>query len=164
MPSSLTLSWLSRSPRVFRLGFNCWLPAWANGIKLTYVSPDFSQIDARISLKRRSANAVGTMFGGSLFTFTDPFYMIILLRLIGKNHYVWDKSTSIDFVSPGRKDINYSFKFTKPEIEDIVEKCRDGSPLLKKLHMELKDDDGKVVAKVEKVVYIRRKKEKEPSI
>ncbi len=154
------MKYLSWNPKLLKLAFNCYMPFWANGITATHVSKDVSRIDARLRLTRRATNGVGTMFGGSLFAFTDPFYMIILLRQIGKDHNVWDKKSSIEFISPGRADINYSFSFTPSEIKDIVDKCQNGEPFLKNIEIELKGVDGKTVAKINKILHIRRKPKK----
>ena len=144
--------------RLLRIFVNCWPPMWANGIRIKYVSPNVDQIDVQIRPRWFSVNVIGTLFGGSLFTMTDPFYMLILLHQIGKEHIVWDKKTSIDFVSPGKNTINVTYKLTPAERQNIVEKCSDGSPLFKTFEVELRDVKGQVVATVEKTVYIRKKK------
>jgi hypothetical protein len=38
---------------------------------------------------------VGTHFGGSIFSMTDPFYMLMYMNILGKKHLVWDHSASI---------------------------------------------------------------------
>ena len=143
--------------REAKLVLNLYTPFWANGITVTHINEDMSRIDARLRLKRRTGNAVGTMFGGNLFTFANPFYMIILLRHIGKDHNVWGKKSSIQFISPGRSDINYTFSFTQSEIKEIVEKCKNHAPLLKNIDIELKGDDGITVAKINQILQIQRK-------
>lgn len=154
--SNVIMSFL-KSPRILKRMANFYLPFWANGISVVHVSNDMMKVDVRLRLSRRSTNAVGTMFGGSLFTFCDPFYMIILLKQIGKQHLVWDKSTFIEFVSPGRTEINHSFYFTQSEIQDIVDKCKSGKPYLVNKEFELKENNGNVVARVHKVIYVRKK-------
>ena len=144
--------------KLTKLAFNYYVPFWVNGVSITHINEDMSRIDVRLKSRSNAVGTVqGTMFGGSLFTFTDPFYVLILLRHIGKDHNVWDKKSSIEFISPGRSDINYSFSFTQSEIKEIVEKCKDHAPLLKNIDIELKGDDGKTVAKINKIVHIRRK-------
>ena len=148
------------SPRLLRLLGNCYIPFLANGITLTNISDDFMRIDARLRLRRRSVNPLGTMFGGSIFTFTDPLHMAILLKQIGEDHYVWDKSASIEFIAPGKADINYTFSFTRKEIDDIVEQCKNGEPCYKSVDVVLTGDDGVTVAKINKLIYIRKKQSK----
>ena len=86
--------------------------------------------------------------------------MVILLKQIGKDHYVWDKSSSIEFIAPGKADINYTFSFTRQEIDDIVEQCKNGEPCYKSVDVVLTGDDGVTVAKINKVIYIRKKPDK----
>ena len=43
----------------------------------------------------------GTIFGGSLFAASDPFYMVMLIRMLGTN-MVWDKAAHIRFKKPAK--------------------------------------------------------------
>ncbi|MCW1248853.1 DUF4442 domain-containing protein [Acaricomes phytoseiuli] len=33
---------------------------------------------------------------------TDPFWMLLLLKHLGRDHVIWDKAAEIDFRTPGR--------------------------------------------------------------
>jgi hypothetical protein len=138
--------------------FNIWPPYLGAGIKILEGSDDFRYI--KTCLKRRwyNLNYVGTAYGGSLYSMTDPFYMFMLINILGRDYIVWDKGAEIDFVSPGKTDVFAEFKITDEIIEDIKTKTAEGNKYIFTLPVEVKDKNGNLVANVNKVLYVRKKK------
>ena len=89
---------------------------------------------------------------------TDPFYMMMLLRNLGPDYMVWDKKASIEFVKAVRTEVSAEFRLTEDRIREIIEKTDSGEPHNANFTVDVTDGDGEVVAKVDKIVYIRRKK------
>lgn len=143
-----------------RLMTKIWPPYLGAGIRVTKISPDYREVETRMKLRWYNKNAVGTHYGGSLYSMTDPFYMLMLLANIGKEHIVWDKSSTIEFVSPGKTEVRANFKLSKEMIEHIVEEARDGRPHYQNFDVTVLDSMDNVVAKVTKTLYIRRKEKK----
>ena len=85
--------------RLFRFGINLWPPFLFTGIHVTRITPDYRQIDVELRLRPWNRNYVGTHFGGSLFAMTDPFWMLGLLHILGRDYYVWDRAGAIDFLA-----------------------------------------------------------------
>lgn len=56
-------------PRIW----NWWPPFLFTGIVIEKFSPDFRYVRIRLKLRFWNANYVGTQYGGSLFSMTDPF-------------------------------------------------------------------------------------------
>jgi acyl-coenzyme A thioesterase PaaI-like protein len=100
---------------------------------------------------------VGTQFGGSLFSMTDPWWMIMLLNRLGKGYIVWDKAAEIDFVAPGRGTVRAVFSLPDSVVEEVREQASDGKPVLRWFEVSVLDADGTLVSRVRKQVYIRRK-------
>ena len=100
---------------------------------------------------------MGTIYGGSMYSAVDPFYMDMLMKLLGKDYILWDKSANIRFVKPGRKTLFADFHMTDEEIETIKQELQDKKSLDRHYSVELKDKHGKVYAIVDKTVFIRRK-------
>ena len=148
---TLTAKWLRRFMRL-------WGPYFGAGIRLKNMSEDWRH--AVVTLKRTwyNKNYVGTHFGGSLFSMTDPFYMLMLLKNLGPDYLVWDKKGSIEYVKAVRTEVSAEFRLTEDRIREIVEKTRGGEPHHAHFSVEVTDSDGEVVAKVDRTVYIRRKK------
>lgn len=97
----------------FRRLLNLWPPFLFNSIRL--LSLDDGYTEARVVLRLRpwNRNYVRTQFGGNLFAMADPFWMLLVLHHLGKDHFVWDKAGTIDFVAPGREDVYAHFKLEK---------------------------------------------------
>ena len=81
---------------------NLWPPFLFSGIRVTHLADDWREAEVEMRLRWYNRNWVGVHFGGSLFAMTDPFYMLLLIHLLGPDHVVWDKAAAIDFVRPGR--------------------------------------------------------------
>jgi acyl-coenzyme A thioesterase PaaI-like protein len=98
---------------------------------------------------------VGTLFGGSLFAMTDPFFMIMVMKNLGKKYIVWDKRGEIEFVSPGRETVYASFDITDEDLADIKVEVEKSGKYLKWFEVELKTAEGTLVARVKKQIYFR---------
>lgn len=137
--------------------FNLWPPFLAAGIHVTVLAPDFRH--ARVELRQRpwNRNYVGTHFGGSLFAMTDPFWMFLVLRGLGKDYIVWDKAAEIDFVKPGRGTVYAEFRIDDALLDRLRAETADGGKHLHWLPVDVVDAAGDAVARIRKQIYVRRK-------
>ncbi len=147
-------SWKSRRTRWF---FNLYPPFWGSGVRVTHIAEDWSEVRVEARLNWRSRNYVGTIFGGSLYTAADPFYMVMLVNRLGRDYLVWDKSATIRFQKPGRTTLYARFVVDDEELTAIREAMVDQRSIDRHYTVELKDAKGVVHATVEKTIYIRRK-------
>ena len=60
---------------------NFWPPFLGAGIKVKKISDTFNDITVEMKLTKLNRNYVGTQFGGSIYAMTDPFYMMILMKI-----------------------------------------------------------------------------------
>ncbi len=146
------------SARALRIAMNLWPPFLGAGIRVRRIAPDYREalVELRPGLANR--NFFGTHFGGSLFAMTDPFFALMVLHNLPADYLVWDKSASIDFVAPGRGRVRARFAITQQDIDTIVRMTADGDKHLHLFRVDVEDAEGLVVARVEKIVYVRRKK------
>lgn len=136
-----------------------WYPVFlALGIRIKHISDDYLNIDVAMGLHWYNRNYVGTQFGGGLYAMADPFFMLMLIQLLGRDYIVWDQAASIDFVAPGKGRVWARFRLEAAEIERIRTEAESGAPLRPVYHVDVTDDDGAIVAKVQKTLYIRKKK------
>jgi acyl-coenzyme A thioesterase PaaI-like protein len=137
---------------------NLWGPYLLSGIRVTNVTPDFRAIDVRMALRPWNRNYVGTHFGGSLFSMADPWFMVALIQLLGPDYLVWDKRGTIRFRKPARGTVRARFEVP----EDRVEEIRAGVEAQGKVEpvfvARIVDADGEVVAEVEKLLSIRKRR------
>ena len=110
-----------------------------------------------MSIRWYNRNAVGTHFGGSLYSMIDPHLMLLLMQLLGNDYIVWDKSASIEFVKASKKKVRSFIKIPDEAIEEIKRNTDRGDKHLSTFTVEIKDDENELVAKAEKVIYVRRK-------
>lgn len=143
---------------LLKLLLNIWPPFRFSGIKVLDLSADFRAAKVQLKLGIFNRNAVGVHFGGSLFAMTDPFYMLMILACLGDDYIVWDKSADIDFVKPGRGKVSAEFLITDALINDIITHTANGEKYLPELPVYIKNDNGEVVAKLNRKLYIRKKK------
>lgn len=127
------------------------------GIRVKRLQPDWKAIDVEMKLRFWNSNYVGTHFGGSLYSMTDPFYMLMLIENLGRDYIVWDKAASIRFRRPGKGKVSASFRLSEEQIEAIRRRLNTQEKVEPTFVVEVKDETGAVVAEVEKVLYVRKK-------
>lgn len=125
--------------------------------KITSVTKDLSRIEIKIPISYKNKNYVGTIFGGSLFSATDPIYMVQLIQLLGSNYVVWDKSSMVKFKRPASSDAYATFEFTKEEVEDLLKQIEEKKEvdLVKMVHLTSKN--GQLFCEIEKTIYVADK-------
>ncbi len=87
----------------------------------------------------------------------DPFFMVMLIENLGKDHIVWDKAAAIRFRRPGRGTVSASFRLSGEQIGEIRQALSSQEKIERRFTVEVKDQSGSVVAEIEKLVHIRRK-------
>ncbi|MFT4198873.1 MAG: DUF4442 domain-containing protein [Pseudoxanthomonas sp.] len=143
--------------RLFRLGLNLWPPFLCTGIRVTSLAPDYSHAAVELRMRPWNRNYVGTHFGGSLFAMTDPFWMLLLMQQLGRDHYVWDKAAAIEFVKPGRGTVGTRFDLDPAIVAGLRTQAAGGDKVLHWFESDITDAQGELVARVRKQVYLRLK-------
>ena len=134
---------------------NVWPPLLGAGIRVRWRSN--RQVDVEMKLHPWNRNYVGTHYGGSLYSMTDPFYMLMLMENLGRDYVVWDKAASIRFRKPGKGKVRAEFRLNDDQLDDIRSKLTAQEKYEPTFLVEVKDESGDVVAEVQKVLHVRRK-------
>ncbi len=145
-------------PWLLKLGINFWPPFLGAGIRVRRIAEDFRRVDVDVPLRLYNRNYFGTHFGGTLYAMTDPFFALMVLHNLSDDYVVWDKSASIEFIAPGRSRLRASFIVTGDDLDHIAKMTAGGDKHLHLFSADVVDGEGLIVAKVEKIVYIRRKR------
>jgi hypothetical protein len=114
-------------------------------------------IEVRMPLHFWNRNYVGTHFGGSLYTMCDPFFMLILINALGKDYVVWDKAATIRFKKPGMGTVKALFHISQERIDQIRAQADAQGKVEPQFQVLVTDQDGNVVAEVDKLLYVRKK-------
>ena len=143
--------------RLVRWGFN-WFPAFRRtGGRLVYIADDWRDVRVKLAFSWRTRNYVGTMFGGSLYAATDGIYMVMLIKQLGPEYVVWDKSASIRFRKPCRTTVYAAFAIDERETDSIREQLKTEPKIDRQYQVDWTDQEGTVYATVETTIHIRRK-------
>ena len=146
------------TPKLLKRMLNLYPPYLGAGIKVTYISEDWKELHVSMSLRWFNRNAVGTHFGGSLYSMIDPHLMLLLMQLLGKEYLVWDKSADIEFVKASKKKVTSVLKVSNADLKVIRRSTSNGEKYFSNFIVEIRDEDDDLVAKVKKTIYVRRKK------
>jgi hypothetical protein len=144
--------------RNFKLLFNLWPPLLGAGIRITRVRPDWREIDVEMRLRKWNANYVGTHYGGSLYSMTDPFYMVMFIEILGRDYIVWDKSAMIRFRKPGRGTVYAHFRITEEQLDEIRAALNVEEKIDREFRVDVISGDGETIAEVKKLLQFRKKK------
>lgn len=147
-----------RKAWLMKLLLNLWPPFLFTGIKVVKLSEDYREAKVRLIQRPWNTNAVGVHFGGSLYSMTDPFYMLMVLSQLGSDYIVWDKSADIEYVKPGVGKVYANFVVSESLINDIIHHTQYGDKYLPELPVNIVDEKGEIVAKLNRTIYIRKKK------
>jgi hypothetical protein len=108
----------SRLQRFMLRAINIWPPFLAAGIHVR-CGADMRSAEVEMRMHFWNRNYVGTHYGGSLYSMTDPFYMLMLMEDLGRDYIVWDKAATIRFRKPGKGTVRAEFRLTQEQLDDI---------------------------------------------
>jgi hypothetical protein len=143
--------------RHMRRLLNLWPPLLGAGIRVKRLQSDWKEIDVEMNLHFWNANFVGTHYGGSLYSMTDPFYMLMLIQNLGRDYIVWDKSANIRFRKPGKGRVVARFRLSDEQIEGIRRDLQTQPKIEPTFLVEVTDESGAIIAEVQKVLHVRKK-------
>ena len=142
--------------RILEKFINFYPPLIGAGIRSRSV--DERTVDVEMNLTVFNRNVVGVHFGGSLYAMCDPWFMLILMRLLGPDYIVWDKAASIQFKRPGCGRVKARFHISAERVEQIRLEADQNPKIEPTFSVDvLGDEQGVVIAHVEKLLYVRRK-------
>lgn len=140
-----------------RLALNLYPPFLGTGIKVNTISEDFRNIEVTMPLRWYNRNIRGTHFGGNLCSMTDPFFMVMLINVLGKDYDVWDQSSTIRFCKPGVGRMHAHFKLSQITINELIEQADGAAKITPEFCIDITDEQGQVVAQLIKTIYIRKR-------
>ncbi len=142
--------------RLERHAFNLFPAYRGTGARIRYIASDWREVHVELPLSWRTRNAVGTIFGGSMYGAVDPIYMLMLMRNLGRAYLVWDKAAAIRFRRPGRGTLSAHFVLDEAELGAIRSALEGARSVDRVYDVALTDESGEVCARVEKTLYVRR--------
>jgi len=120
--------------------------------------PGFRGVDVKINKSLFNKNYNGSIFGGTIYAATDPFFALLFDQLLQRQGFktrVWLKSASIQYLKPGRSALYFTIKINDDMLKEAIETLNRGGKFVKAYPMEITDGSGQVCATVMNEVYIR---------
>jgi acyl-coenzyme A thioesterase PaaI-like protein len=136
---------------------NLYPPLLGAGIRVKSSKDDPYTIVVRMALHWWNRNLFGTQFGGSLYAMCDPFFLFIVIQNIGSGYLVWDKEARIEFLKPGRGRVTGRYHVPPEEIARVKALADAGETVEPVYVGEIVADDGVLVARVTKTLWVRKK-------
>ena len=118
----------------------------------------FRGVDVKINKSLFNKNYNGSIFGGTIYAATDPFYALLFDQLLQREGFkirVWLKSASIQYLKPGRSDLFFTLIITDEMLNEAIEALHTGGKFIKAYPMEIFNKSGELCATVMNEVYIR---------
>lgn len=118
----------------------------------------FRGVDVKIAKSLLNKNYNGSIFGGTIYAATDPFYALLfdqLLQRAGFKVRVWLKSASIQYLKPGRGNLYFTITVTDDMLNEAIEALNTSGKFVKAYPMEITNSAGELCATVMNEVYVR---------
>ncbi len=147
----------SPSSRNLRWAFNFWPCIWCTGSQVEFIAGDYTELHISLKLNMRTRNRVGTVFGGSIYSSVDPYFMLLFMQVLGKNYVVWDKGASMKFIRPIIDKVKCRFLIADELIAEVKQRVTETGEYSFELPLKYEDDSGKVYATFTKTVYVAEK-------
>lgn len=145
------------TPKLMKRLLNFYPPYLGAGVKIDSISEDWKELHVSMALRWYNKNIVGTHFGGSLYAMIDPHLMLLLMQLLGDGYVVWDQSARIDFIKAARTKVSSVITIADEQVEEIKRHTANGEKYYATFTVEIRDENKELVARAEKVLYIRKK-------
>lgn len=133
-------------------------PMFFQRIWVKKVHPGFKGIDVKINRSLFTSNLGNSIFGGTIFSATDPFYALLFGQIMQHKGYkitVWLKSAQIQYIKPGRTDLFYTITISDEMIADAEKTLQTEGRFVKMYPIEIFDKQGELCATALNEVYIR---------
>lgn len=117
-------------------------------------------VDVRIHKSFLNRNYNGSIFGGTIFSATDPFFALLFDQIFQRKGFktvVWLKSASIQYVKPGKTNLYFEIRISPDDIVEVEQQLRLHGKYTKTFPISVKDRYGEVCAMAHNEIYIKDK-------
>ncbi|WP_443939172.1 DUF4442 domain-containing protein [Pedobacter sp. MW01-1-1] len=119
---------------------------------------NFRSCTVKISKSMWNKNYNGSIFGGTIYAATDPFYALLFDQLLQRRGFkvrVWLKSASINYLKPGRSALYFTIRVSDEMLNEAEHTLNTVGKFVKAYPMEITNKSGELCATVMNEVYIR---------
>jgi hypothetical protein len=118
----------------------------------------FTGVHVKISRSFLNINFNRTIFGGTIFSASDPFFALLfdqILQRRGLKCRIWLRSAEIRYLKPGATDLYFTISLSEQQIKEAVSILETEGKFVKAYPMNIFSPEGLLCATVINEVYIR---------
>jgi hypothetical protein len=148
------------SENTLKWGMRLYPPLLLQRIWIRGIDTGFRGAVVKINRSLITLNFGKAIFGGTLYTATDPFYAMLFGQILKHKGYsisVWLKSASIQFLKPGRTDLYFHISITDEMINEAEEAINKNGVFIKSYSIEIYSKTSDLYAIAKNEIYIRKK-------
>lgn len=148
------------SENILKWGMRLYPPLLFQRIWVKKIHKNFRGADIKINRSLFTLNFGGAIFGGTIYSATDPFYAMLFGQILTHKGYhvsVWLKSASIQFLKPGKENLYYNIKITQETIEEAEKALNENGVFVKSFTIKIVSKHGQLHAVAKNEIHIRNK-------
>jgi hypothetical protein len=122
--------------------------------------PNFRGVDVKISNSFLNRNYNGSIFGGTIYAATDPFYALLFDQLMQRSGFkvrCWLKSASIQYLKPGLTNLYFTIIVSDEMVNEAEASLTATGKFVKSYPMQVFNKEGELCATVMNEIYLRTK-------
>ncbi len=147
------------SENILKWGMRLYPPLLFQRIWVQKIHKGFRAADVKINLSLFTLNFGKAIFGGTIYSATDPFYAMLfgqILRHKGYRITIWLKSSSIQFLKPAKNDLYYTIHITDEMIAEAESAINQKGIFIQSYRIEVRTKKGELCAIAKNEIYIRK--------
>jgi acyl-coenzyme A thioesterase PaaI-like protein len=118
----------------------------------------FCGADIKINRSLVTINLGNAIFGGTIFSATDPFYAMLFGQQMLRQGFkttIWLKSAEIKYIKPARTNLFYTIRISPEMTAEAVATLKTQGKFVKAYPIEIFNKHGELCATAMNEVYIR---------
>lgn len=146
------------SENTLKWGMRLYPPLLLQRIWVKKVHPDFRGADVKINRSLITLNFGKAIFGGTIYTATDPFYAMLFGQVLKHKGYpvsVWLKSAGIRFLKPAINSLHYRILISDEMVAEAETELKTKGVFVKTYLIEVYDTNGVLCALAKNEIHIR---------
>ncbi len=146
------------SPNSLKWLLRFYPPLFFQRIWVVKFAKDFKWVEVKINKSLLNINYNKTLFGGTIFSASDPFFAIMFDQILRKKGFktrVWLKSAHIQYLKPGNTDLRFKISINDKEIAEAEQQLKTEGKFIKTFPIEMYNKEGVLCALVQNEVYVR---------
>jgi len=146
------------SEKMLKWAMRFYPPLFFQRIWVIKFDKGFTGVHVKISKSFLNVNYNRTIFGGTIFSASDPFFALLfdqILQRRGLKCRVWLRSAEIRYLKPGATNLYFTISLSEQQIKEAETILLTEGKFVKAYPMNIFSSEGLLCATVINEVYIR---------